>query len=90
MSSVGHTGAVFGEGAFEVAPPAVPCISHCKAHNQVRDRFPYSAFPPQSRQGPNCAALSCLSTEPLDVRSGSHRQDGPFPFQLELKNGSKD
>jgi hypothetical protein len=45
VSSGGRMGGVFGEDAVEVAPPAVPCTSHCQAQDQVRGKFPVLGFP---------------------------------------------
>ena len=45
VSSGGRMGGVFGEDAVEVAPPAAPCTSHCKAQDQVRGKFPVLGFP---------------------------------------------
>ena len=43
--SGGRLGGVLGEDAVEVAPPAVPCASHCQAQDQVRGKFPVLGFP---------------------------------------------
>jgi hypothetical protein len=45
VASGGRMGGVFGEDAVEVAPPAVPCTSHCQAQDQVRGKFPVLGFP---------------------------------------------
>ncbi|HEX3875385.1 MAG TPA: hypothetical protein VHW24_00255 [Bryobacteraceae bacterium] len=45
VSSGGRMGGVFGEDSVEVAPPAVPCTSHCQAQDQVRGKFPVLGFP---------------------------------------------
>ena len=45
VSSGGRMGGVFGEDAVEVAPPAVPCTSHCQAQDRVRGKFPVLGFP---------------------------------------------
>ena len=45
VASGGRMGGVFGEDAVEVAPPAVPCMSNCKAQDQVRGKFPVLGFP---------------------------------------------
>ncbi len=45
VASGGRMGGVFGEDSVEVAPPAVPCTSHCQAQDQVRGKFPVLGFP---------------------------------------------
>jgi hypothetical protein len=43
--SGGRMGGVLGEDSVEVAPPAVPCASHCKAQDQVKGKYPVLGFP---------------------------------------------
>ena len=43
--SGGRLGGVLGEDSVEVAPPAVPCASHCKAQDQVKGKYPVLGFP---------------------------------------------
>jgi hypothetical protein len=43
--SGGRMGGVLGEDSVEIAPPAVPCASHCKAQDQVKGKFPVLGFP---------------------------------------------
>jgi hypothetical protein len=43
--SGGRLGGVLGEDSVEIAPPAVPCASHCKAQDQVRGKYPILGFP---------------------------------------------
>jgi hypothetical protein len=38
-------GAVFGEDATEVAPPATNCTQNCQAQNRVRGRAVVLGFP---------------------------------------------
>jgi hypothetical protein len=45
VASGGRMGAVFGEDAHEVAPPATNCTSNCQAQNQVRGRSVKLGFP---------------------------------------------
>jgi len=45
VSSGGRMGAVFGEDAIEVAPPATNCTSNCQAQNRVRGRSVKLGFP---------------------------------------------
>jgi hypothetical protein len=45
VSSGGRMGAVFGEDATEVAPPATVCTHKCQAQNQVRGRSTVLGFP---------------------------------------------
>jgi len=45
VSSGGRMGAVLGEDSVEVAPPPSTCMSHCKAQDQGKGRFPVLGFP---------------------------------------------
>jgi len=45
VSSGGRMGAVFGEDAHEVAPPATICTHQCQAQNRVRGRSVKLGFP---------------------------------------------
>ena len=45
VASGGRMGAVFGEDATEVAPPATNCTSNCQAQNRVRGRSVKLGFP---------------------------------------------
>ena len=45
VASGGRMGAVFGEDAIEVAPPATACTSNCQAQNRVRGRSVKLGFP---------------------------------------------
>jgi hypothetical protein len=45
VSSGGRMGAVFGEDAIEVAPPATVCTHQCQAQNRVRGRSVKLGFP---------------------------------------------
>lgn len=45
VSSGGRMGAVFGEDAIEVAPPATACTQNCQAQNRVRGRSVKLGFP---------------------------------------------
>ena len=45
VASGGRMGAVFGEDATEVAPPATNCTQDCQAQNQVRGRAVVLGFP---------------------------------------------
>ena len=45
VASGGRMGAVFGEDATEVAPPATLCTSNCQAQNQVRGQAVVLGFP---------------------------------------------
>ena len=45
VSSGGRMGAVFGEDATEVAPPAANCTQNCQAQNRVRGRSVKLGFP---------------------------------------------
>jgi hypothetical protein len=45
VASGGRMGAVFGEDATEVAPPATACIKQCQAQNQVRGQAVVLGFP---------------------------------------------
>lgn len=45
VASGGRMGAVFGEDAIEVAPPATNCTSNCQAQNRVRGRSVKLGFP---------------------------------------------
>lgn len=45
VASGGRMGAVFGEDATEVAPPATACTQDCQAQNQVRGRSVVLGFP---------------------------------------------
>jgi len=51
VASGGRMGGVFGEDSVEVAPPAVPCTSHCQAQDRVRGKFPVLGFPFPVPQG---------------------------------------
>ena len=60
VSSGGRMGAVFGEDAIEVAPPATNCTQNCQAQNRVRGRsvklnFPFPV-PATSRLNPRFPA----------------------------------
>jgi hypothetical protein len=60
VASGGRMGAVFGEDATEVAPPATTCTQNCQAQNQVRGQavvlgFPFPV-PPASRLQPRSPA----------------------------------
>jgi hypothetical protein len=60
VASGGRLGAVFGEDATEVAPPATECVFDCQAQNQVQGRglilgFPF-AVPTPSRFQPRFPA----------------------------------
>jgi hypothetical protein len=45
VSSGGRMGAVFGEDAIEVAPPATNCTQNCQAQNRVRGQSVKLGFP---------------------------------------------
>jgi hypothetical protein len=45
VASGGRMGAVFGEDATEVAPPATNCTQNCQAQNQVRGQSVVLGFP---------------------------------------------
>jgi hypothetical protein len=45
VASGGRMGAVFGEDATEVAPPATDCTQNCQAQNQVRGQAVVLGFP---------------------------------------------
>jgi hypothetical protein len=45
VASGGRMGAVFGEDAIEVAPPAANCTQNCQAQNQVRGESVKLGFP---------------------------------------------
>jgi hypothetical protein len=45
VASGGRMGAVFGEDATEVAPPATPCTQSCTAQNRVRGAAVVLGFP---------------------------------------------
>jgi len=45
VASGGRMGAVFGEDAHEVAPPATNCTSNCQAQNRVRGQSVKLGFP---------------------------------------------
>jgi hypothetical protein len=45
VASGGRMGAVFGEDATEVAPPATNCTQNCQAQNRVRGRAVVLGFP---------------------------------------------
>ena len=45
VASGGRMGAVFGEDAIEVAPPASACTENCQAQNQVRGQSVKLGFP---------------------------------------------
>ena len=45
VASGGRMGAVFGEDATEVAPPATACTHQCQAQNQVRGQSVVLGFP---------------------------------------------
>jgi hypothetical protein len=45
VGSGGRMGAVFGEDATEVAPPAADCVFDCQAQNQVQGRGVILGFP---------------------------------------------
>ena len=45
VASGGRMGAVFGEDATEVAPPATNCTSNCQAQNRVRGQSVKLGFP---------------------------------------------
>ena len=45
VASGGRMGAVFGEDAGEVAPPATACTQNCQAQNRVRGRSVKLGFP---------------------------------------------
>ena len=45
VASGGRMGAVFGEDAIEVAPPATNCTSNCQAQNRVRGQSVKLGFP---------------------------------------------
>jgi hypothetical protein len=45
VASGGRMGAVFGEDATEVAPPATNCTQNCQAQNRVRGRSVVLGFP---------------------------------------------
>ena len=45
VASGGRMGAVFGEDAIEVAPPATACTHQCQAQNRVRGRSVKLGFP---------------------------------------------
>jgi hypothetical protein len=45
VASGGRMGAVFGEDATEVAPPATNCTENCQAQNQVRGQAVVLGFP---------------------------------------------
>jgi hypothetical protein len=45
VASGGRMGAVFGEDATEVAPPATECVFDCQAQNQVQGRGLILGFP---------------------------------------------
>jgi hypothetical protein len=45
VASGGRMGAVFGEDATEVAPPATACTKQCQAQNQVRGQAVVLGFP---------------------------------------------
>ena len=45
VASGGRMGAVFGEDAIEVAPPATECTRKCQAQNRVRGRSVKLGFP---------------------------------------------
>jgi len=45
VASGGRMGAVFGEDATEVAPPATTCTQNCQAQNRVRGRAVVLGFP---------------------------------------------
>ena len=45
VASGGRMGAVFGEDAHEVAPPASDCTSNCQAQNRVRGQSVKLGFP---------------------------------------------
>ncbi|MDX6621774.1 MAG: hypothetical protein QOK36_4160 [Gaiellales bacterium] len=45
VASGGRMGAVFGEDATEVAPPATACTKQCTAQNQVRGQAVILGFP---------------------------------------------
>jgi hypothetical protein len=45
VASGGRMGAVFGEDAIEVAPPASDCTENCQAQNQVRGQSVKLGFP---------------------------------------------
>lgn len=45
VASGGRVGAVFGDDATEVAPPAKACTSQCKAQDQVRGQAVVLGFP---------------------------------------------
>ena len=45
VASGGRMGAVFGEDATEVAPPATTCTANCQAQNQVRGQAIVLGFP---------------------------------------------
>jgi hypothetical protein len=45
VASGGRMGAIFGEDATEVAPPAKTCVENCQAQNRVRGQSVVLGFP---------------------------------------------